>query len=144
MEDARIREKDKLNELKNTLYALQRKMQNTQTELEAISAKNSILEQDFENEINKKNQNSKEIGQIINSINNIYNICKLQQAKRGKNRDTQDVRIREGDKDLVEQLTKKLGKAHQTIDELVKVYEAYGTDYNREKAYAEDIEAQAA
>ena len=26
----------------------------------------------------------------------------------------------------------------------MKVYDAYGTDYNREKAYAEDIEAQQA
>ncbi len=62
MEEARAREKNKLNELKNTLYDQQRKMQNIQSELEVISAKNSVLEQDFENEINKKNQNSKEIG----------------------------------------------------------------------------------
>ena len=62
MEEARANEKNKLNELKNTLYEQQRKMQNIQGELEVISAKNSVLEQDFENEINKKNQNSKEIG----------------------------------------------------------------------------------
>lgn len=140
MEEARAREKNKLNELKNTLYDQQRKMQNIQSELEVISAKNSVLEQDFENEINKKNQNSKEIGQIINSINNIFNICKIQQAKRGKKLDKQDVRIREGDKDLVEQLQIKLDRAHQTVDELVKVYREYGQDYNREKAYAEDID----
>lgn len=59
-------------------------MQSIQAELEEISGRNAALEQDFENEINKKNQNSKEIGQIINSINNIFNICKVQQAKRGK------------------------------------------------------------
>lgn len=78
MEEARSREKNKLNELKNTLYEQQRKMQSIQGELEIISGKNSILEQDFENEIYKKNNNSKEIGQIINSINNIFNICKIQ------------------------------------------------------------------
>ena len=53
-------------------------MQSIQGELEIISAKNSILEQDFENENHTKNNNSKEIGQIINSINNIFNICKIQ------------------------------------------------------------------
>ena len=55
MEEARAREKNKLNELKNTLYEQHRKMQTIQSELEVISAKNSVLEQDFENEINKKN-----------------------------------------------------------------------------------------
>ena len=141
MEEARASEKKKLNELKNTLYEQQRKMQNIQSELEVISAKNSVLEQDFENEINKKNQNSKEIGQIINSINNIFSICKIQQEKRGKKWDKQDVKINEETKNLVEQLTLKLEKAHQTVDELVQVYDKYGQDYNRDKAYAEDIEA---
>ena len=54
-------------------------MQVIQADIESISQANSILEQDFEYEINKKNQNSKEIGQIINSINNIFNICAKQQ-----------------------------------------------------------------
>lgn len=36
----------------------------------------------------------------------------------------------------------KLDKAHQTADELHKVFEKYGNDYDRDKAYAEDIEAQ--
>ena len=52
-------------------------MRNIQSDLEIISGKNSILEQDFENEINKKNLNAKEIGQIINSINNIYYLCQV-------------------------------------------------------------------
>lgn len=39
-------------------------------------------------------------------------------------------------------LTAKLDIAHRTVDELVKVYQAYGQDYSREKAYTEDIEAQ--
>ena len=76
MEEARSEEKSKLNELKSLLYEQQRKMQAIQAELEEIGAQNSELEQDFANEIGRKNQNSKEIGQIINSINNIYNICK--------------------------------------------------------------------
>ena len=56
------------------LYDAQSKMQKTQAELEEISERNSQLEQEFETEINKKNLNSKQIGQIINSVNNIYSI----------------------------------------------------------------------
>lgn len=50
-------------------------MQKLQAEIEDIQEKNQALEQDFENEINKKNQNAMEVGQIINSVNNIYLIC---------------------------------------------------------------------
>ena len=71
VEEARAHEIKKLNELKDLLYDRQREMQSIQATLEDISAKNSRLEQDFEKEINNKNQNSKEIGQIINSISNI-------------------------------------------------------------------------
>ena len=77
MDEAGAREKKMKNELKHTLYEQQRQMASIQSELEVISAKNAVLEQDFENEINKKNQNSKEIGQIINSINNIHNIISI-------------------------------------------------------------------
>jgi len=59
-------------------------MQKTQSELEEISEKNSQLEQEFETEINKKNLNSKQIGQIINSVNNIYSICHQQKVLRSK------------------------------------------------------------
>lgn len=62
MEEARSNEKAKLNDLKNILYEQQRKMQSIQNDIEMISAANSVLEQDFEYEINKKNQSSKEIG----------------------------------------------------------------------------------
>ena len=79
-------------------------MRNIQSDLEIISGKNSILEQDFENEINKKNLNAKEIGQIINSINNIYYLCQVQQEKKGKHMDPQDTRVKEGDHLLVDSL----------------------------------------
>ena len=144
MEEARAREKNKLNELKNTLYEQQRKMQTIQSELEVVSAKNSVLEQDFENEINKKNQNSKEIGQIINSINNIYNICQIQQAKRGKKLAKPEGKCNEESPNLVPELIARLDRAHQTVDELVKVQREYGLDYSREKAYTEDVDAQIA
>lgn len=124
MEEARSNEKAKLNDLKNVLYEQQRKMQSIQNDIEMISAANSVLEQDFEYEINKKNQSSKEIGQIINSINNIFNIC-AKQNKRIK-LSNQDDRIKEETKNIVQELNKKLEKAHQTADELHKVYEKFG------------------
>lgn len=143
MEEARAAEKKKLNELKNTLYDQQRKMQAIQSEVEQISAKNSVLEQDFENEINKKNQNSKEVGQIVNSINNILDICKAQQAKRGRKLDRQgdDKSKDEEARNRVEHLITKLERASRTVEELVRVYREYGTDYTREKAYTEEIDA---
>ena len=117
-------------------------MQLIQNDIETISAANSILEQDFEFEINKKNQSSKEIGQIINSINNIYNICAdhQEQKKKRPKPSGQEDRIRESDKNIVQEINKKLEKAHTTADELLKVYEKFGNEYDREKAYAEDLE----
>lgn len=44
MEEARIKEKSRLNELKATLYDKRRNMQKVQAELEIVSAKNSMLE----------------------------------------------------------------------------------------------------
>ena len=38
-------------------------------------------------------------------------------------------------------LVLRLEKSHQVIDELVKVNQTFGHDYDRDKAYAEDIEA---
>jgi hypothetical protein len=94
-------EVQKLSELQNTLYEQQRKMQSLQLELEKISEKNSSLEQDFENEINRKNKNQKEIGQIINSINNIFSICREQQKKRGKFKNVDEDPVNERTPDLV-------------------------------------------
>ena len=123
MEEARAEEKDKLNSLKATLYEKQRQMQDIQSELEQISQQNSALEQDFANEIGRKNQNSKEVGQIINSINNIYTICKTQQNKRrggnASKHDKTDIKINEETKNLIESLIPRLKAAHQVVDELV-------------------------
>ena len=144
MKEAKNSEQKQLGELKSSLYEQQRNMQQIQSELEEILAANSALEQDFENEIFKKNQTSKEIGQIINSINNIFNMCQLQQAKRGKKISKEELKVSEDGKNLMPQLISKIDRAHQTVDELVKVYAEYGGDYNRDRAYIEDIEAKAA
>jgi len=45
---------------------------------------NSGLEQEYENELGKKNKNSTEVGQIISSINNIYRIVEELAKKRNK------------------------------------------------------------
>lgn len=105
-----MREKTQLAELKATLYDRQREMQTIQGRLEEISAKNSRLEQDFEKEINNKNQNSKEIGQIINSIDNIARICAAQAARRGRGKkpEQKDGGVKEDTRGRVESLVKKL------------------------------------
>ena len=117
-------------------------MQNIQTDLELLQTKNTALEADFEQEITRKNNSYKEIGQIINSVNNIFAICKKQSEKRGKTLDKNSANISEETKDLVKKLVERLDRAHSVIDELVKVYNAYGQDYNREAGYAEEIEAE--
>jgi hypothetical protein len=48
-----------------------------QNEIEIISAKIQKMEQEFENDLNIQNKDSKEKGMIISSINNIFNICKV-------------------------------------------------------------------
>ena len=141
MEESRVREKSTLNNLQNTLYEMQRKMQNLQSELEKvilvyfndslqISEKNSALEQDFENEINKKNKNSKEIGQIINSINNIYNICKEQQKKRNKIKKQRMDDVSETTENLVEALIKRLEFSSEVIEDLVEVFKIIDYTYD--------------
>ena len=45
---------------------------------------------------------------------------------------------------MVENLNTRLDRVQKTVEELVKVYQAYGQDYNRDKAYAEEIDLQLA
>ena len=78
-EDLSVNEKVEWNKLEKILYEETRKKSQIQAEKDAISLQISILEQDFEKGIEKKNQNSRDIGQIINSINNISNLCTEQQ-----------------------------------------------------------------
>lgn len=47
-------------------------MSTLQGQIEDIQVENQALEQDFENEIERKNANDKQVGQIVSSINNIY------------------------------------------------------------------------
>ena len=76
MEKVKEDEKKELAKINLELYEKTRIMANLQKNIEDITEKNQALELDFENEINKKNQTNREVGQLINSINNIYTICK--------------------------------------------------------------------
>ena len=62
-------------EMTKELYEKQQKMADLQRDIEHIQQENQALEQDFENEIDRKNTNNKQVGQIISSINNIYATC---------------------------------------------------------------------
>jgi protein involved in sex pheromone biosynthesis len=101
-------------------------------ELEKISEKNSSLEQDFENEINRKNKNQKEIGQIINSINNIFSICREQQKKRGKFKNVEENDVNERTPDLVMELIGRLETSSEVIEDLKAVLDQVGLEYNRD------------
>jgi hypothetical protein len=115
-------------------------MQSLQLELERINEKNSSLEQDFENEINRKNKNSKEIGQIINSINNIYGICREQLKKRNKLKTAKENNdVKEDTPNLVGELILRLESAAETIEDLKSVLDSVQIDFDRDKAYTEGI-----
>ena len=62
MEDIKEQERQTLGKMTAQLYEKQKKMQKLQKEIEKIGEQNQNLEQDFENEISKKNQNSMEAG----------------------------------------------------------------------------------
>lgn len=130
MEQARQQEAVRLSELQNTLYEQQRKMQSLQLDLEKISEKNSSLEQDFENEINRKNKNNKEIGQIINSINNIFTICKRQQEHRGKLMQGNPADVTEKTPALVQELVKKLDASAEVIEDLKTVLDTVQIEFD--------------
>lgn len=105
-------------------------MQSLQLELEKISEKNSSLEQDFENEINRKNKNQKEIGQIINSINNIFTICRDQQKKRNKNKNLREDDVNENTPNLVHELIDRLEKSSEVIEDLKAVLDTVAVDFD--------------
>lgn len=115
-------------------------MAQIQNDVEQIGAQISKMDTEFEHDINLQNHDSKTKGMIITSLNNIFNICKEQQESRGKKLIKEDIKITEDTKNLVELLNTKLEKINFTIEELVKVYNEYGQDYNIDKAYLERIQ----
>ena len=108
-------------------------MQKLQTEIEAIQEENQALERDFENEINKKNMNAQEVGQIINSVNNIYMICGRIAEDKGKKLPVLDNEA-EKDPNLVDNMTKKLETGAEYMEDLVRVLKELGNEYKLEEA----------
>lgn len=51
----------------------------------------------------------------------------------------QEQGVKEDSKDLVHNLYKAMQSAQQVIKELVEVHKQFGSEYNRDKAYIEDI-----
>lgn len=98
---------------------MQRIMQNLQENLTTIQSQNIQMEQEFENEINKKNTNQKELGMIVRAINNIYTIC---QKHKSTNRKAQEVMdVKEGDQNYVHELTLRLEASKEVIEDLGKL-----------------------
>ena len=54
---------------------------------------NSLAEQDFENDLNKRNVNKKAAGQIVNSINNIYDLFKRVAVLKGKGSNVSNLEV---------------------------------------------------
>ena len=75
-------------------------MQTLQQNLEVISSQNIKMEQQFEDDINKKNTQSKELGMIIKAINNIYSTC-MRNKNAGKGKEVHIDDIMEESPDLV-------------------------------------------
>ena len=83
IEEEKRSEKDTLAKLQTELVIHQRILRQSQKDLEIISNQNSKMEQEFENQIKKKNKQNQEHGQFIRAINNVYDICIEQFHERG-------------------------------------------------------------
>lgn len=79
------------------------------------------MEQEFEQEVNSKNNAQKEMGMIIKAINNIYSTCLKQQARRGK-QEVEDV-TEEDKGDIVQSLIERLEKSKEEIEDLAQIAE---------------------
>ena len=140
MEQVKEDERKALAEMTKELYDKQQAMQDLHKKIELTQAENQALEQDFENEIDRKNTNNKQVGQIISSINNIAATClmvtKLQKGKEVKPVTVQQDNNEEG-KVLVKALQSKLEEAVSKIGELSAVLGNLAGEYTVERYYEE-------
>lgn len=109
------------------LYNRSKEMITLQTTIEDLQAKNSTLEQDFENDISKRNVNKKAAGQIVSSINNIYDLIKKVDALKGKKPSvSEDFTVRLQDNKIDEackNMKQILDKGADCITDLVKTFQ---------------------
>jgi len=95
---------------------------------------NSLAEQDFENDLNKRNVNKKAAGQIVNSINNIYDLCKRVAVLKGKSSNVSndlEVSLQENKIDQAAKNMKTiLDLGAETVTDLVKTFQIVNIDFN--------------
>ena len=141
LNETKDRERNQIQELKNVLHNEQKRMQDIQAELEGINEAAGVLEGDFEKEIARRNQKAVEVSLIVTSVNNIYNIAQVQHEKRGRKALRDEAKVHEESKNLVASLLTRLERAHQTVDDLVKVYQEFGGDGEKEKVRVDRSES---
>ena len=100
---------------------------------------NQALEQDFENEIERKNANNKQVGQIISSINNIYQTCQTLAQMQNKSKAVASIQDKDGEDNqtMVKNLQLKLDDAKNKISELTDVLTHLHSDKTIELYYEE-------
>ena len=79
------------------------------------------LEQEFETEINKHNNDQKQAGQIIQAISNIYSICEKLAPEKGRKLNTMNDIYQDGHPQLVNDLLTKLKVGTEYIGDLIHV-----------------------
>ena len=125
MERIRASEQEQLNKMTGILYNKSREMQDLQRQIEDFQHRNSNLEQEFENEINKKNSNNKQVGQIFHSINNIYHIVRryneIAPGRRFKGHQNVSEDLRGSNKEFAEQFVGILNESTHAISDLIRV-----------------------
>ena len=133
------------------LYDKQRDMAALTSDIDKVQEQNQALEQDFENEIERKNTNNKQVGQIISSINNIYQTCQtltqLQKTTRGGgggDNTVQEPSSGEDNHQMVKMLQSKLDIAVSKISELTDVLKHLNTEEFTADRYYEESAQMAA
>ena len=82
---------------------------------------NAELEQEFETEINKHNNDQKQAGQIIQAISNIYSICEKLAPEKGRHLSQMNDIHSDGHAMLVQDLMTKLKVGTEYIGDLIQV-----------------------
>jgi len=122
MEQVRIHEREQLSQMTNVLYNKSKEMQQLQKQIEDFQHRNTSLDLDFENEINKKNRNKKEVGELINSINNIANIKDLSWEIRQRAKGSKEVAPVHHEEIVIKNMVDSLNNSAREISELTNVY----------------------
>ena len=120
------------------MYSKQRYMKALQVEIEDITGQNEALELDFENEIDSKNKNQQQVGQIISSIDNIYETCQMLTELQTSKRRTNTLADIRDSHEKVKNLQEKLDQAVTKISELTDVLKHLDKEYTPERYY-EDL-----